>query len=61
VQLPLSNLKKRDKTYQPKNIGVDAKAGPSVFLHVYKDVTGKIVFAYDPFKRHAKKFASNLK
>lgn len=55
VQLPLSNLKKRDKTYQPKNIGTDAKAGPSIFLHVYKDETGKTVFAYDPFKRHVKK------
>lgn len=55
VQLPLSNLKKRDKNYQPKNIGVDAKAGPSIFLHVYKDETGKTVFAYDPFKRHVKK------
>jgi len=61
VQLPLSNLKKRDKTYQPKNIGVDAKAGPSIFLHVYKDATGKTVFAYDPFKRHVKKLASNFK
>lgn len=61
VQLPLSNLKKRDKTYQPKNIGVDAKAGPSIFLHVYKDETGKTVFAYDPFKRHVKKVASTLK
>jgi len=61
VQLPLSNLKKRDKTYQPKNIGVDAKAGPSIFLHVYKDAMGKTVFAYDPFKRHVKKVAYNLK
>lgn len=55
IQLPLSNLKKRDKNYQPKNIGVDTKAGPSIFLHVFKDSDGKTVFAYDPFKRHAKK------
>jgi len=61
IQLPLSNLKKRDKTYQPKNIGTDAKAGPSIFLHVYKDETGKIVFAYDPFKRHVKKMVSGAK
>ena len=54
VQLPLSNLKKRDKDYKPKNVGVDAKVGPSVFLHVYKDDKGKIAIAYDPFKKYAK-------
>ncbi len=54
VQLPLSNLKKRDKDYTPQNVGVDTKVGPSVFLHVYKDKTGKIAIAYDPFKKYAK-------
>ena len=54
VQLPLSNLKKRDKTYKPKNVGVDAKVGPSVFLHIYKDEQGKIIINYDPFKKYAK-------
>lgn len=54
VQLPLSNLKKRDKNYVPKNVGVDAKVGPSIFLHVYKDEQGKIAIAYDPFKKYAK-------
>ena len=54
VQLPLSNLKKRDKTYKPKNVGVDTKVGPSVFLHVYKDGEGKIAINYDPFKKYVK-------
>lgn len=56
VQLPLSNLKKRHKNFKPENIGVDAKAGPSVFLHVYrdKDVNSKMSIAYDPFKKWVK-------
>jgi len=53
VQIPLSNLKKRHKDFKPKNIGTHAKAGPSIFLHVYraKDVNSKIQIDYDPFKK----------
>jgi hypothetical protein len=56
VQIPLSNLKKRDKNFKPKNIGTHAKAGPSVFLHVHrdKDINSKIKIDYDPFKKWAK-------
>ncbi|HEX6224350.1 MAG TPA: AsmA family protein [Chryseolinea sp.] len=56
VQLPLSNLKKRHKDFKPKNIGTDSKAGPSVYLHVYrdKDINSKIQIDYDPFKKWAK-------
>ena len=56
VQLPLSNLKKRHKDFKPKNIGTDSKAGPSVYLHVYrdKDINSKIKIDYDPFKKWAK-------
>lgn len=54
IQLPLSNLKKHDKDYRPENIGTDAKAGMSVYLHVYRDKKGKIAVAYDPFKKWAK-------
>lgn len=55
VQIPLSNLKKRHKDFKPKNIGTHAKAGPSVFLHVYreKDINSKIKIDYDPFKKWA--------
>ena len=55
LQVPLSNLKKRDKDYHPENVGVDTKVGPSVFLHVYKDKKGNTVIAYDPFKKHTLK------
>jgi hypothetical protein len=56
VQIPLSNLKKRDKNFKPKNIGTHAKAGPSVFLHLHrdKDINSKIKIDYDPFKKWAK-------
>ncbi len=55
VQVPLSNLKKRDKDYKPENVGVDQKVGMSVFLHVHNDEEGKTVIAYDPFKKHVRK------
>ena len=54
VQLPLSNLRKRDKNYKPKNVGLDAKVGPSIFLHIYNDKDGSTAIAYDPFKKWAK-------
>ncbi len=56
VQIPLSNLKKRHKDFKPQNIGTHAKAGPSVFLHVYRnsDINSKIKIDYDPFKKWAK-------
>ncbi len=55
IQVPLSNLKKRDKDYKPENVGVDAKVGPSVFLRARKNKDGKMVIAYDPFKKFKKK------
>lgn len=55
IQIPLSNLKKRDQDFPPENIGVDAKAGASVFLRVRPDKNGKMVIAYDPLKRFRKK------
>jgi hypothetical protein len=54
VQVPLSNLKKRDKNYKPANVGVNTKQGLSIFLHVYSDKDGKTIIAYDPFKKHVK-------
>jgi hypothetical protein len=57
LQLPLNNLKKRDRNYQPENIGTDGKTGMSVFLHIHrdKDINSKINIDYDPFKKWAKK------
>ena len=51
IQIPVSNLKKRNKDYQPENVGVDAKVGPSVFLHASKGKDGKTAITYDPFKK----------
>lgn len=55
VQVPLSNLKKRNQEIAPENIGTDARVGPSVFLRVRTDKDGKTVITYDPFKKFRKK------
>jgi hypothetical protein len=44
IQVPLKGLKKRDSSYVPTNIGVDAKAGTSVYLEGKNDKTGKVKF-----------------
>ncbi len=54
IQVPLSNLKKRDKYYKPQNVGVDAKVGPSVFLRAHQNQEGKMVIVYNIFKRFKK-------
>ncbi len=54
IQVPLSNLKKRSQDIPPENVGVDAKAGPSVFLRVRPDKDGKTAITYDPFKKFRK-------
>jgi len=54
IQVPLSNLKKRDKDYHPENVGPDAKVGASVFLRAHQK-DGKIVISYDPLKKFKKK------
>ncbi|HZY82777.1 MAG TPA: AsmA-like C-terminal region-containing protein [Cyclobacteriaceae bacterium] len=51
IQLPLSNLKKRDKKFVPKNVGVDAKVGPSIFLVAKTNEEGKTDISYDGFRR----------
>ncbi|MBY0433044.1 MAG: AsmA family protein [Cyclobacteriaceae bacterium] len=53
IQIPLSNLKRRDKDYKPENVGTDARVGPSVFLRArHRD--GKISIGYDLFKKFRK-------
>lgn len=54
VQVPLSNLKKRDQNIPPENIGTDTRVGPSVFLRVRTGKDGKTVITYDPFKKFRK-------
>ncbi|HUM47083.1 MAG TPA: AsmA-like C-terminal region-containing protein, partial [Chitinophagales bacterium] len=50
IQIPLSNLKKRDKDYKPTNVSADTKLGPSIFLRARDGSDGKIQISYDPFK-----------
>ncbi|WP_153799957.1 AsmA-like C-terminal region-containing protein [Foetidibacter luteolus] len=42
LQVPFSNLEERDKTYKPKNQGVNAKVGPSVLLRAVSGDDGKV-------------------
>jgi hypothetical protein len=55
IQVPLSNLKKRDKGYVPKNVGVDAKVGPSVYLLAKTTPDGKTDITYDGLRLKDKK------
>jgi hypothetical protein len=54
IQIPVSNLKKRDKDYKPENTGTDKKGGMSVFLRAKSDEDGTIKIKYDPFARFKK-------
>jgi AsmA-like C-terminal region len=54
IQLPLSNLKKRDAAYIPVNIGVDKNAGRSLFVRGRPGPDGKVQFKADLFNRYAK-------
>jgi hypothetical protein len=54
IQVPLSNLKNRDKDYKPENTGTGKSGGMSVFVRAKTDETGKIKIKYDPFKRFRK-------
>lgn len=54
IQVPLSNLKKRNKDFVPKNVGVDAKVGPSVFLIAKTNTDGKTDISYEGLRRKKK-------
>jgi hypothetical protein len=54
IQIPLSNLKKRNEDYNPENIGVDKKGGRSIFLRGQRGEDGNIKFKLDLFKRYDK-------
>lgn len=55
IQLPLSNLKKRNKDFVPKNVGTDAKVGPSVFLLAKSTPDGKTDISYEGLRIKDKK------
>jgi hypothetical protein len=55
IQVPMSNLKSRDKDYKPENTGTGSGGGMSVFLRAKTDAkTGKVKITYDPFARFKK-------
>ncbi len=54
IQVPLSNLKKRDDDYNPVNIGTEAKVGRSIFLRGRPGSDGKINIKLDLFKKFQK-------
>lgn len=64
IQVPLSNLKKRDEDYNPENIGVNKKGGKSIFIRGRPGDDGNIKFKLDLFKKYDKEKkadSSNLK
>ena len=44
IQIPLSNLRKRDADYSPVNKGIDKRAGPSLYLRGRPGADGNIQF-----------------
>jgi hypothetical protein len=54
IQVPLSNLKKRDEDYNPENIGVHKKVGGSIFLRGKPGEDGNIKFKLDLFNKYDK-------
>jgi hypothetical protein len=54
IQVPLHGQKK-DPDDTPKNKGVNAKTGMSVFLRARDDKDGKLKFSYDPLGRFRSK------
>lgn len=61
IQVPLSNLKKRNANYNPENIGVDKKGGSSLFIRGRPGEDGRIRFKLDLFKKFAREKKANGK
>lgn len=55
IQLPLSNLKKRDANYKPENTGINKKTGASLFLRGRPGPDGNIQFKADLFNKFGKR------
>lgn len=58
IQLPLSNLKKRGASFNPKNMGLKKKTGASIFLRGRPGSDGNIDFTYDILKKYQKEKAA---
>ena len=51
IQIPVSNLKKRDWTELSENITDRGHKGMNVFIHAKTDENGELRFKYDPLKK----------
>jgi hypothetical protein len=54
IQIPLSNLKKRNTDYKPENSGTDKKVGASIFIRGRPGPDGNIEFKADLFNKFKK-------
>ncbi len=54
IRLPLSNLRKRGKDFNPENVGPDAKRGTSILLRGRPGDDGNIRFKLDLFNKFSK-------
>jgi hypothetical protein len=54
IQVPVSNIKKRDKDYKPENQGTNKSGGMSVFLRARSNPDGTLSVKYDPLKKFRK-------
>lgn len=54
IQIPLSNLRKRDEDYKLDNKGGEAKGGASIFVRGTPGEDGKIKFKLDIFRKFRK-------
>jgi hypothetical protein len=54
IQVPLSNLKKRDQDAPPENKGTSSKTGISIWLRAKTGNDGKLDIHWDPFKKALK-------
>jgi hypothetical protein len=54
IQVPLSNLKKRDSDYKPQNTGTNKNPGISLFFRGRPGTDGSIQFKPDLFKKFGK-------
>ena len=54
IQVPLSNIHRPDSSLNPVNIGVDAKAGKSIYLRGRPGPDGNIKFKLDLFNKFKK-------
>lgn len=59
IQLPLTNLKRREGNYNPENIGLDKNAGPSLYIRGRTGPDGNIQFKPDFFNKFKKEKLAN--